>query len=70
MNHRGKYLSYYIGLSLKELRRRQWLTANQIVVAHKNAVAKQYGWQNYERALIRLQRIHHLLSAAVELTQF
>lgn len=52
----GKYRAFYQTLSLSELRRRQRITATQIVTAYRN---KQ------TRGLIRLQRVFSLLTATI-----
>lgn len=52
----GRYMNYYCSLSLKELRRRQRINAMQTVEAYNRKLT---------RGLIRLQRIHGLLTAAI-----
>ena len=59
----GKYMTFYCGLSLKELRRRQGLVNWQIQYIFK--IANDARRRSKERSLIRLQRIYRLLSAAV-----
>ena len=54
----GKYRKYYSTLSLNELRRRQYLTTCQIKMAYDK---RQRGL----KALIRLQRVHLILSDVV-----
>jgi hypothetical protein len=52
----GKYRTYFATLGLSELRRRQQLTAMQIVVAAR---------RKNEKALIQLERIDLLLAGVV-----
>ena len=52
----GKHRTYFWTLGLDELRRRQWLTTMQIVIAER---------RNNDKALVRLQRIDLLLADVV-----
>lgn len=59
------YRKFYITLSSRELRRRQWLTKLQIQELYQQVQKRRSNWQIYLHGLIRMQRVDLLLADVV-----